>query len=432
MTNFVDVIKACEAANGSGSKKQIQAALATADDIARVLIGEALNSYRVFGVRKFDMPTQYSSTDNPNYGNLVFPVLDKLASRGITGNAARTAVTNMLAEYTEETAKYLTRIIDKDLKAGFSADTFNKVWKNDSSAQIPTFEVMLADKCEDTEDFEKYITFPCLADDKYDGMRTIAIVKDGVVEYFSRSGKVAFELEGIFDEDLQVIRDYLGYDFIMDGERYATDFTETMNAKKEGNDAAKAKLRFMAFFLMPLTHWLRQKTVITMKQNRDQLEMILREVNCKKIVISTSRIVTDYNDMTVACNEAIDVRKVEGLILKNLDSVYEWDRSMAWCKVKRMWDVDGTVVGMYQGRAKSRLENTLGGITVEGVDERGNKFTVNVGSGFSDELRAEIWNNREKYIGTTCTVKYQEMCKAKGSEIFSLRFPVFMHFRDDK
>ena len=426
MTNFVDVVKACENAGGAGTKNAIKDALSMADKPAQNLIAEALNSYRVFGVRKFDRPTKYSESDGQI--SIVFETLDRLASRELTGTAAQEAVTWMLSCFTEETASYLERIIDKDLRGGFSASTVNKIFPG----LVPTFEVMLADKCEEVEDFEKNITFPCMADFKYDGERTIAIVKEDSVTYYSRSGKEAVHVNGLFDEELLRLRKALEYDFVLDGERYASNFTETMNAKKSGNDEAKKNLRFRAFFLMPLSDWLAQETQITMKTNRSALMVLLHRYQCEKIIISEGREVTDYQDMMNFCNEAIDIHKVEGLILKDWDATYQWDRTLAWCKVKRFYDADCRVVGFYNGRKKTRLENTLGGLIVVGFTEDGTRVECNVGSGFSDELRNEIWNNQEAWLGRTVVIKYQEVSKSKSKEVASLRFPTFERDRDDK
>jgi len=426
VTNFVDVVKACENAGGAGTKNAIKDALSMADKPAQNLISEALNSYRVFGVRKFDRPTKYSESDGQI--SIVFETLDRLASRELTGTAAQEAVTWMLSCFTEETASYLERIIDKDLRGGFSASTVNKIFPG----LVPTFEVMLADKCEEVEDFEKNITFPCMADFKYDGERTIAIVKEDSVTYYSRSGKEAVHVNGLFDEELFRIRKALEYDFVLDGERYASNFTETMNAKKSGNDEAKKNLRFRAFFLMPLSDWLAQETQITMKTNRSALMVLLHRYQCEKIIISEGREVTDYQDMMNFCNEAIDIHKVEGLILKDWDATYQWDRTLAWCKVKRFYDADCRVVGFYNGRKKTRLENTLGGLIVVGFTEDGTRVECNVGSGFSDELRNEIWNNQEAWLGRTVVIKYQEVSKSKSKEVASLRFPTFERDRDDK
>lgn len=165
--NFVDVIKGCESANGAGSKKVIQSVLAKADVNARRLISEALNPYRVFNVKKFDMPSSSTKTmDEQQDFQQFFDLLDKLHDRELTGNAARDAITASLSEFNIHTQQYLARVLDTDLKAGFSAETFNKVWPKEP---IPVFDVMLADKCESVEDFEKNINFPCQGDYKYDG-----------------------------------------------------------------------------------------------------------------------------------------------------------------------------------------------------------------------------------------------------------------------
>lgn len=433
IANFVKVIKACQSAGGAGKKAAIQAALSMADEHTRSLVWHALNPYLTYGVRKWDKPTDFSAPGYAGVGQFL-DLLQALSSRSLTGNAAQETVTKTLALYTEEEAEFLELVLLKDLRSGFSEDTANKVWADVPGYQpIPTFEVMLADKCESPEEFDEKVTFPCQADWKYDGQRTICIVRAGQpVEYRARSGKPSEHLNGLFDEDLRLLRAQCGYDFVMDGEAFASDFTETINAKKEGNDAAKANLRLRAFFMMPLTDWMNQKTGTTMRQNREALR--IRLAGCTKVILSEGREVKDYTDMVAYCNEVIDVHKQEGLILKNWDATYQWDRTMDWTKVKRFHDVDARVVGWYKGRKKSRLENTCGGITVEGRDEHGRPFRTNVGSGFTDEMRADIAANFDaKYAGSTAVITYQEMSLAKGETIYALRFPTIKQLlRDDK
>jgi DNA ligase-1 len=391
-----------------------------------------LDPYQVFGVKKFEMPSiaQDVKMSDVNYSDF-FEVLNKLATRQITGDAARAAVTQSISKFPEHAQEYIARIFDKDLKAGFSADTANSAWKQEI---IPVFEIMLADKCDSPEEFLEKVTYPAHGDWKMDGNRSIAFVRlNQPVEYRARSGKISEHLEGIFDEDMKKMRDNVGYDFVLDGEAFASDFTETMNSKKAGNDVAKGNLRFHAFFLMPLNDWLAQSTKITMRQNRIALSKIIDEAGCKKILITNGREVKSYADMVAYCNEVIDVHGQEGLILKNWDAVYQWDRSMDWCKIKRFYDVDARIVAWYQGKPKSRLQGTCGGITVEGRDEHGREFRCNVGSGFSDEVRADIAENFDsKYKHQTAVITYQEMSKAKDAKFFSLRFPVYNHVRDDK
>jgi DNA ligase-1 len=74
-----------------------------------------------------------------------------------------------------------------------------------------------------------------------------------------------------------------------------------------------------------------------------------------------------------------------------------------------------------------KYENVLGNLICE--DEEGN--LVKVGSGFSDNQREEYWNERNELIGNIVEIQYQEVTKNKNGTK-SLRFPVFVRFRDDK
>lgn len=169
--NFVNVIKQCESASGDGTKAAIKKAIQEMDAGCRVLVKYAMDPFLVFGVKKYDEPASYSDTNKLDVSDIT-DLLDKLVARDLTGNAARNAVTELLSNFTQDTAQYIARIIGKDLQAGFSADTYNKVWKNDP---VRVFDVMLADKCETEEDFAD-ITFPCDASTKYDGARHIMMV----------------------------------------------------------------------------------------------------------------------------------------------------------------------------------------------------------------------------------------------------------------
>ncbi len=442
IASFVKVLKSCESASGEGSKKIIKEAIAGLDKTGQELFKYAMDPFLIYGIKKFDrLPaSQYSSTDNPNV-SIVTNVLDKLASGELTGNAARAAWATALSEFTFDSAVYLERIVDKDLRAGFSDETYNKIHKNNP---VRIFNVMLADKCETEEDFEA-ITFPCIADIKYDGERNVCFQLEketnfapAGASYRSRSGKVADHMVGLFDEELARIREYLGYDFVLDGERMARDYIETINAKKSGIEGEEGKkhMRFRAFFLMPLQHWLAQSTPITMEENRKNLEEILKACNCEKITLSKARTVENFQDMMSFLDEATMPgydgmpKGQEGLILKRNEATYTWARTLDWCKVKHFYDADCRITGFYSGR--KRLENTLGGVNVVGFLEDGTRVETNVGSGFSDAQRNEIWSNQSAWLGRTIVVKYQEVSKGKNKEHASLRFPTFERVRDDK
>lgn len=114
----------------------------------------------------------------------------------------------------------------------------------------------------------------------------------------------------------------------------------------------------------------------------------------------------------------------EGLMI-NKDATYKCKRTTDLIKVKRFYTMDLKVIKVVEG--DGRLKGTLGALVVE---FKGN--TVNVGSGYSDGQRAEIWSIREYMIGKIVEVKYKEVTKDKGTGLESLQFPIFVCIRNDK
>lgn len=135
----------------------------------------------------------------------------------------------------------------------------------------------------------------------------------------------------------------------------------------------------------------------------------------------------------------------EGVMLKDPKGLYKFGRATArsqeLLKVKRFEDCELEVVGFEERmhNANEATTNALG--HTERSSHKANmigrgdlgalicKFgsdTVNVGSGFTDEDRFEIWQNRESYLGKLAKIKHQP-AGAKDK----LRFPVFIGWRNE-
>ncbi len=111
----------------------------------------------------------------------------------------------------------------------------------------------------------------------------------------------------------------------------------------------------------------------------------------------------------------------EGVILRKIDGRYKYGRSTVkdglLLKVKRFTDGEAEVIGFEEqmfngneatvnelGRTKRSThkagligKETLGALVVRDVVTH---VKFNMGTGFDDETRLEIWNNRPKYLGT--------------------------------
>ena len=457
LTSFVECIKAAEATTKKEPKMQ---AIQLLDSIGQILVKEAQDPYRVFGVKKYNKPKSYASADATS--DFFIALLNDLHARSLTGNAARDAVTATLGLYTEETATYLARVLNKDLKAGFSETTVNKVFPG----LVPVFDVMLAQKIDDKYKWK----FPAQAEYKMDGTRLIAITENGKSTYFSRSGKPSDFCNGLFDEELADFEKYVGEPIIVDGEALARSFTETLNAKASDGDEAKKNLRFFAFDWMTLREWKAQQSDNIQSTRTETLANIIAVRNYSKIVKSKTKIVNNMEEAIEFYKQAL-ADGFEGLIIKDPDAMYVWGRDKAWSKWKPVFDYDLTIIDIYEGREGTKNVGRMGGFTCEGYDENGNFIQTNVGSlqvgkkgGWLDTyiqqlaadtgidlltagidndgnpskmsndefFRKYVWENKNDFIGKTVQLEAQELSKSENSESYSLRFPVLVLFRDDK
>jgi DNA ligase-1 len=118
---------------------------------------------------------------------------------------------------------------------------------------------------------------------------------------------------------------------------------------------------------------------------------------------------------------------------KRLDSVAKFDRGPDLLKIKLFFEDEFKIVDFYEGNGK--LKGSLGGIIVEGKINWGlpgkprKEYNIRskCGSGFDEDLRQEIWDNRKKWLGAVVQIQFQEATKKN-----SLQFPVFIMRRKDK
>jgi ATP-dependent DNA ligase len=129
-----------------------------------------------------------------------------------------------------------------------------------------------------------------------------------------------------------------------------------------------------------------------------------------------------WSDYDAAKNHALDNNE-EGLILKRMDAPYEFDkRSSSW--VKHKFDaetVDLVVAGFEEGEGKA--SGTLGKVELETSD---GVYVGNSGSGFTDEERDEIWQNKQEWLGRCIEIE----ARGLGTED-KLRMPIYKRDRSD-
>ena len=119
----------------------------------------------------------------------------------------------------------------------------------------------------------------------------------------------------------------------------------------------------------------------------------------------------------------------EGIILKDKSGIWENKRAKHQIKFKGELECDLEIIAVEEGSGKAA--GKLGAVVCRSRPEDGKFLTVNVGSGFNDDHRNNLWAIRDQLIGKIVAVKYNMRSKNKAGEE-SLFLPIFVEVRDDK
>ena len=388
----------------------------------------ALSPYITFGVKK--VPS-HSGPDGQGLPWAAFKELCHLLStRQLTGDDARSAIELALsASKQKQWNDWYRRILIKDLRCGVSEKTINKVKKN----AVPVFECMLA---HDGANHEKKIVGTKLLEPKLDGVRVITIVdfEARTVVQYSRNGKVLENFGHISGALLEHIDDF-GRSYVLDGEVVSHSFQDLMKQVHRKDDVQAQDARLMLFDILPLSEFKKGKSVLGQKRRSAQLKSFKSIFEkCGNIdVISQVEIDLESYVGELQFKEfnknAIEAG-FEGIMIKDPDAVYECKRSTSWLKQKPFIEVSLTVTAVEEGTGKN--EGRLGALICEGEDD-GRQIRVNVGSGLTDEIRDEIWSDKDAVIGQIVEIRADAATRNQDSEdVYSLRFPRFLRFRGFK
>jgi DNA ligase-1 len=387
-----------------------------------------------FGVKKVPM---HSGPDGQGLPWVAFKELARaLAARELTGHDARDAIELALTVSTQaQWNDWYRRILIKDMRAGFSETTVNKmVLKADKlEYEIPLFEVMLA---HDGLKNEKKIKGKKLLEPKLDGVRVITIInmENRTVQQYSRNGQLLENFTHI-TESLEANIDLFGRSMVLDGEIVSTSFQALMKQVKRKKDVEASDARLMLFDILPLSEFRAGQSVMGQRR-RSKLLQSMKPVFDKvgSIDVITQLEVDldtyvgelqfkEYNLNAIAA-------KYEGIMIKEVDAVYECKRSTSWLKMKPFIEVSLTAVAVEEGTGKNA--GRMGAVLFEGTDD-GKFIRVSVGGGWSDEDRDDVWANRDTVIGQIGEVRADAATLNQDSEdVYSLRFPRFKVWRGFK
>ena len=416
------------ASNASRNYKIEQLNKNYSDVTLREVIRLALDPFTQFYQRKIPKYTPAKA----NQADTLSTVMDSLymlSSREVTGNAAIEYLTKLLSSLTEDDAKVLERIIEKDLKCGVQASTANSVW----SGLIQEYPVMLCSGFE--QKLVDKIKFPAYAQLKMDGMRFNAIVRDGKCEFRSRNGKEILLLGNLEQEFIALAGDV---DCVFDGELMVMhpddiQFMDRqtgngiLNKANKGTISVKeaAMVHATVWDVIPYAYFTDGYCPTPYSKRFSSLELLVNKQKSKekKIWLVTSDIVQNLDEAQVLFENYL-ASGLEGIILKDGSGVWEDKRAKHQIKFKGELECDLKIVAVEEGTGKA--VGMLGAIVCESAD---GIVKVNVGSGFTDAHRKQYW--KENLVDKIVAVKYNARIKNKAGEE-SLFLPVFVEIRDDK
>jgi len=396
------------------------------------------NPYVTFGIKKIPETIGIEDAENPweDFNELLI----QLSQRRLTGHAARDAVAEISERFdSNEWNTFCKAVLGRDLRAGISDKTVNKICKK-TDYEIPIFGCQLATNSEGRPEMKGIKRL----EPKLDGVRVLMMVQiqdaDTIyVTSFSRNGK-HFDNFGHIE---QQIKDNVAHyfklprefhnGFILDGEVVGNSFQELMRQARRKENVQADDSVFHLFDILPIVDFNRGLYNIPLYKRielLDKMRPYIEKMSNVELLDSLSvdlDLSEGHDQLNRYAKDMVNLG-YEGIMIKDVQSPYECKRNTFWMKWKPTITVDLTVVAIEQGTGRN--SDRLGALVCEGEDD-GKYITVNVGSGFSDEDRDSYWENQSLIIGRTAEVLCDAVTQNQDGS-YSLRFPRFVRFRDDK
>jgi DNA ligase-1 len=418
-----------------------------------------------FGVKAIETkPIKRSSEPEPKGLDPAkfYELCEKLSTRKLTGDAAQVAIGYLRNQALQEEWDHWYRLIlMKDLKAGFSEKTVNTVCdKKFKNFSIPTFSVQLAADAADEEGniVEKLLSGKKVIENKLNGIRLISVVyPNGNVAQYSSNGKELTNFDKIRNQ-LSRNAVFFAEPTVLDGEIMSASFQDLMKQAHRKTNVDTYDSILHLFDILTLREFLEGKgehkqldRTFTLQSWFERVGHTMPNVTvvgCELVNLDTPE---GKNRLTEINNIALQ-NKYEGIMIKDVDAIYECKRSKNWLKLKPYIEESLTVVDVEEGDPESKFVGTMGALICEGEVD-GKKVKVHCGGGFSIQQRAQIWADhtnqpvswkkkvgdswkqyveqptKNSVIGLIAEIRADALTKPQNSETWSMRFPRFKTWR---
>lgn len=181
-------------------------------------------------------------------------------------------------------------------------------------------------------------------------------------------------------------------------------------------------MRYHVFDIVDFTAWQQQVSNTHYRARLLDLQLTIGDTLGTPFRYVKSTTANDETELRQFYNECL-AEGYEGVMLKRLDTPYQWKRTDAILKMKPVATEEGVIVGWHLSPEKTKRAGQFGGfhvLTKNGV-------VTKVGGGYTDVLKKQIQDEGpDTYIGRIAEVEHQPPFTNDGK----LRFPVFSRFRD--
>ena len=356
-------------------------------------------------------------------------VLEELASRRLTGNAAAERVGEVIGYFDPAERWVLDGVLQRNLKVGVSLDNYNDAV---GKMSIQKYEVALADKFFDLKP-EKQNEVVCsgkyLISRKLDGVRCNIHYNPqlGTLDFISRQGKRFYTLSNLIPSIIDILTP-VNEPVVLDGEICIMDEDGNENflglmSEVTRKDHTIEHPKFMWFDMVTLEEFEGRKTSPDFGQRYNiMFDYYYHSSRPKDVEVLQQHYCGCWDDFD-DWSKVVEEKGWEGFMLRK-DAPYKSGRSKDLLKVKKMQDAEYVVEGVVNGRVSYNEGGVKEYDAVSSlvISHKGNN--VYVGSGLSKEQRLRWYDHPEEIIGKTITVQYFEETRDKKTGEYSLRFPI--------
>jgi len=433
MIQEIKILKKLEDLTGEGSQKSKQNLIKDSlTPCMEYILDICFNPFVTTKLHKINFK-ESPDPQNPDlwkdFQNLIEDLKKAPAANDFLRGRAEKLISSRLSEDTAEDTelrKFLMKILTKRMNIGIGAKLINKAIGKEL---IPDPSLMLA--TDDHETIEKWDKIYC--EEKYDGVRVIALYKNGEFSYFTRAFN---ELDATcfpkitFDLKTCMINSGLKGDWFFDGEltdlnRKSVSGKVTQILKGKVDERIETGMLFNVFDFEEAATLDRGIGVLDYITRRHTLEKVLNQISADSPVkLAQMWELSDASEVPSIYKRLVEIGG-EGVICKD-NAFYECKRSKSWVKFKEVSDCDLEIIGWYPGEGKR--EGFIGGFI---CTDSSKTLNVKIGAGFSDNDLKTLSADPNSHIGKIAAIQYNVPITDKHGNR-SLFLPRFIEVRNDK